>query len=152
MIWMMSVTKTLWHIGTLCDCLDEIVLMNSFPLTWPNAWFSKRTPSAEVLWPNALSATFSVGQEIICCFDEDVSCHIPGGSLGEGASSQGQLPWFVEFGIWTLDRSRLENIVLSKACPSRQSDGSRWVCDCYKLYITCSMFKADVIRCDLWKI
>ncbi len=122
-------------------------------LTWPNAWFSKRTPSAEVLWPNALSATFSVVlQEIICCFDEDVSCHIPGGSLGEGASSQGQLPWFVEFGIWTLDRSRLENIVLSKACPSRQSDGSRWVCDCYKLYITCSMFKADVIRCDLWKI
>ena len=26
-------------------------------------------------------------QEIICCFDEDVSCHIPGGSLGEGFNS-----------------------------------------------------------------
>lgn len=25
-------------------------------------------------------------KEIICCFDEDVSCHIPGGSLGEGMS------------------------------------------------------------------
>ena len=32
MIWMISVTKTLWHIATLCDCLYEIVLVNSFPL------------------------------------------------------------------------------------------------------------------------
>eukprot|EP00434_Breviolum_minutum_P000963 symbB.v1.2.000847.t1/scaffold37.1/size397765/19 len=32
-------------------------------------------------------------KEIICCFDEDVSCHIPGGSLGEGMSIKAKR-WF----------------------------------------------------------
>jgi hypothetical protein len=31
-------------------------------------------------------------QEIICCFDEDVSCHIPGGSLGEGQARAAEQP------------------------------------------------------------
>lgn len=66
------------------------------------------------------------------------------------------------FGIWTLDRFLLEKILVGSYFPRHVHQGKAMVrggcVTVIKLYMqlyltwTCSMFEADVIRCDLWKI
>jgi len=66
------------------------------------------------------------------------------------------------FGIWTLDGFLLEKILVGSYFPRHVHQGKAMVrggcVTVIKLYMqlyltwTCSMFEADVIRCDLWKI